>query len=259
MELAEMLLAVACGGAIGLPLGLLGAGGSLLAVPLLVYVFGRDVPTATGTALLIVGVTAAAAAAGHHGAGRVQIRTGLVFGGLGALGALVGARVNPLLPGPVVLLLLALVMLGTAASMVRTARRDRGGPVDTTPPSLVAVGVAALTVGGLSGLLGVGAGFLIVPALMLVAHLPAHEAVGTSLLVIALQALGGVLGYLAGGWVDWPLAALFLVGGMVGAWLGKQLAGRLSGSHLSQVFAGAIVVVAVFLIQRNAGLLFGGL
>ncbi len=254
-----MLLAVASGGVIGFPLGLLGAGGSILAVPLLVYVFGRDVPTATGTALLIVGVTAAVAAVGHQRAGRVQVRAGTVFGGVGALGAVVGARVNPLVPGPVVLLLLALVMLGTAASMVRTTRRGTDGPAGTTAPPLVWVGIAALTVGFLSGLLGIGAGFLIVPALILVGRLPAHEAVGTSLLVIAVQALGGVLGYLAGGWVDWPLAALFLVGGVAGAWLGKHLAGRLSGPHLSRVFAGGLIVVALFLLQRNASLLFGGL
>jgi uncharacterized membrane protein YfcA len=254
-----MLLAIACGAAIGFPLGLLGAGGSILAVPLLVYVFGRDVPTATGTALFIVGVTAAAAARAYHRAGRVQVRVGLMFGGFGALGALAGARVNPLLPGPIVLLLLALVMLGTAASMVRTTRRPTGGPIGTKASAPLRVGGVALAVGFLSGLLGVGAGFLIVPALLLVGRLPAHEAVGTSLLGIAVQALGGVLGYLASGWVDWPLAALFLVGGVGGAWLGKHLAGRLSGPYLSRVFAGALVVVALFLLQRNAGLLFGGL
>ncbi len=263
MGVVQVLAALVFGGAIGFPLALMGSGGSILAVPILVYAFGRDVPTAAGTSLAIVGTIAVSGAFAHFRAGRVLLLTGLLFGGSGALGALLGARLNALAPGALVLLLFALVMFAVAAGMLRSSRKGVPLAPEFREPrdaaSLARVVAAGLGVGVLSGFFGVGGGFLIVPALMLAIRAPIHYAVGTSLFAIALQSIGGVMGYLQLGKIDFGLAGLFLLGGAVGVLLGMRLAGRLSGARLQQVFAVFVIVVALFLVYRNGMVLIGGL
>jgi uncharacterized membrane protein YfcA len=261
--IAQVLAALACGGAIGLPLALIGSGGSILAVPILVYGFGRDVATAAGTSLAIVGAIAATGTLAHLRAGRVLPLTGLLFGALGALGAMLGARLNALTPGPVVLLLFAVVMLASAVGMLRSSRRAGPEPADFREPrdaaSLARIGAAGSAVGLLSGFFGVGGGFLIIPALVLAIRVPIHRAVGTSLVAIVLQSLGGLVGYVQLGKVDFALAGLFLAGGALGTVAGMQLAGRWSGARLQQAFASFVIVVALFLVYRNGAALIGGL
>jgi uncharacterized membrane protein YfcA len=259
----QILAAIAFGGAVGLPLALMGSGGSILAVPILVYGFGRDVPTAAGTSLAIVGAIALTGAVGHFRAGRVLLLTGLLFGATGALGAALGARLNALTPGPVVLFLFALVMIVTASGMLRSSRRAAPSAREFREPhdlpSLARLLAAGLAVGALSGFFGVGGGFLIIPALMLVIRAPIHLAVGTSLFAIALQSAGGLIGYVQLGKVDFALAGLVLAGGALGTLAGMHLAGRLSGARLQQVFASFVIVVALFLVYRNGVVLIGGL
>lgn len=262
MGLLQIAAALVCGSVIGFPLALLGAGGSILAVPILVYVFGRDVPTAAGTSLVVVGAIAMVGSLLNYRAGRMLPRTGLLFGGLGAVGALLGARLNPLVPGPVVLLLFALLMLAVAAGMLRSSKQPVEAPSAFREPldrqSLARAMGAGFAVGVLSGFLGVGAGFLIVPTLVLAVRTPIHFAVGTSLFIIALQSTGGLVSYLLLGKVDFALALLLLGGGVLGTLLGTRLAGRLTSSQLRHTFASFIVVVALFLVYQNGGRLVVG-
>ena len=262
MMIAQVLAALAFGGAIGLPLALTGSGGSILAVPILVYAFGHDVPTAAGTSLAIVGAIATVGAFAHFRAGRVLPVTGLLFGGVGALGAALGARLNALMPGALVLLLFAIVMFVTAGGMLRSSRRPASGDDAYQEPrglaSLARVIAAGLGVGVLSGFFGVGGGFLLIPALMLTVRAPVHLAVGTSLFAIALQSAGGIVGYVQLGKVDFALAGLSLAGGALGTLAGLRLAKRLSGARLQQVFASFVIVVALYLVYRNGMVLMGG-
>jgi uncharacterized membrane protein YfcA len=180
-------LALPFGLAIGLSLGLVGGGGSILAVPVLVYVLGEGVKQATTASLLIVGATALLGALDHARCGRVRWRTDLAFGAAGALGSLGGTALNRLASADAILFLFALLLLAAAYGMLRRPALDEGTQTEShgrAPWSRVAP--AGLAVGALTGLFGVGGGVLIVPALVLVLGLPMRAAVGTSLLVIAL-------------------------------------------------------------------------
>ena len=171
---------------VGLALGLLGGGGSILTVPLLAYVGGMDAKQAIATSLLVVGTTSAVAAISHARAGRVQWRTGLIFGVAGMVGAFGGGLLARFIPGSVLLIGFAVMMIGTAIAMLR-GRKDVG-PADAhhriPVPKVVAEG---LVVGLVTGLVGAGGGFLVVPALALMGGLPMPIAVGTSLVVIAMK------------------------------------------------------------------------
>ncbi|HZU06382.1 MAG TPA: sulfite exporter TauE/SafE family protein [Chloroflexota bacterium] len=257
----QVVEALVFGALIAFPMALMGSGGSILAMPILVYIFERDVPTAAGTSLTIVGTMAVAGAVAHYRAGHVQLPTALLFGGVGAVGANLGARLNPLVPGPVVLLLLALVMLAAAAGVLRSKPRERpsarASPRRWRPSTLARLAITGLGVGVLSGFFGVGGGFLLVPALVFFGEMPIHDAVGTSLCVIALQAVGGLVGYWTLGKVDLALAGLFLVGGVGGLLLGLRLARRLSGARLSRAFASMVIVVALMQGYKSLSALWG--
>ena len=246
---------------IGFSLGALGAGGSILTVPILVYAMGVPVQGATGTSLAIVGLNSAAGALDHLRRGRSLPRTGLAFGVSGVLGAFAGVWLNHQLRGELILVLFSLMMLGAAFSMLR--RRASSSDISsfaerydlTRWARLVAVG---LGVGFLTGFFGVGGGFLIVPALVLALGLPMHLAVGTSLLAIALNSLWGLLGNLRFGTLDWTLTLLFAAGGLVGVVAGGKLAGRLPEKTLRQAFALLIVGIAVYTFARSLGSLATG-
>ena len=253
--------ALAFGLLIGFSLGALGAGGSILTVPILGYAMGVPVQGATGTSLAIVGLNSAAGAVDHLRRGRSLPKTGIAFGVSGVLGAFAGVWLNHQLRGELILVLFSLMMLGAAFSMLRR----RAGTADVTSfaerydaahwARLVAVG---LGVGFLTGFFGVGGGFLIVPALVLALGLPMHLAVGTSLLAIALNSLWGLLGNLRFGTLDWTLTLLFAAGGVIGVVTGGKLAGRLPDTTLRQAFAVLIVGVAVYTFTRSVGTLATG-
>jgi uncharacterized protein len=249
-----VLEALGFGALIGLSLGALGAGGSLLTLPILVYVMGVPVHSAAGTSLAIVGLNAAAGALDQLRRGRSLPRTGLAFGLSGLVAALAGAWLNHQVRPELVLALFALLMLGAAWSLVRRrAAPDAGGFTEHYTPAawlrLVAVGLA---VGLLTGFFGIGGGFLIVPALVLALGLPMRLAVGTSLLAIALNALWGLLGYLRFGGLDWGLIAPFALSGLLGVVLGGRLAGHLPERALRAAFAGVVVAIAAYTFVRSA-------
>lgn len=240
---------LAFGVLVGLALGLVGGGGSILTVPILIYALGESVHLATGTALAIVGANALIGAWDHGRGGRVRLRTALVFGGTGIVGALAGTYLNHLASGRIILLGFAALMLAAAVAMVRVRLADRpgGAPPGGLSPQVMGAG---LVVGVLTGFFGVGGGFLIVPALVLVLGLPMREAVGTSLLVIALNAGAALLGHLHGG-VGWGVTALFIVGGAAGSLLGSRLSGRLDERRLRLGFAAMVALVALYIIGRT--------
>jgi len=245
----HVALTMAFGVIVGLALGLVGGGGSILTVPILVYALGESVHLATSTSLAIVGANALIGAWDHGHAGRVRPRTALIVGGTGILGALAGTYLNHLAPGRAILVGFALLMLAAAAAMVRVRIDDR--PERATRAGFSPrVAAAGLAVGVLTGFFGVGGGFLIVPTLVLVLGLPMREAVGTSLLVIAINAAAALLGHLHGG-VDWGVTALFVSGGTAGSIAGSRLSGRIDERCLRLGFAGMVVLVALYILART--------
>lgn len=236
---------------VGVTLGLLGGGGSILTVPLLVYVAGMETKEAIATSLLVVGVTSAVGAISHARAGRVQWRTGLVFGGAGMTGAYAGGRVAEYIPGQWLLIGFALMMVATALAMLRP--RAEVDPADT-PAHLPTTRVIldGLVVGLVTGLVGAGGGFLVVPALALLGGLPMPVAIGTSLVVIAMKSMAGLAGYLASVTIDWQLAAMVTGAAVLGALLGGRLAGRIAPQTLRRLFGWFVLVMAILVGAQEA-------
>ena len=245
----QILLPLAFGVLVGLSLGLVGGGGSILTVPILVYVLGESVHLATGTALAIVGANALIGAWEHRRAGRVLLPVALTFGGVGILGALAGSWLNHLAPERAVLEGFALLMLAAATAMARV-HLGEGRTAQRLELSWRVV-LAGLTVGVLTGFFGVGGGFLIVLALVLVLGLPMRDAVGTSLVVIAINAAAALIGHLRFGGIDLAVTVLFIIGGAVGSILGSRLSWRIDEQRLRQGFAGLGVLVAFYILART--------
>ncbi len=244
------MLTLAFGFLIGLVLGLLGAGGSILTVPVFTYVAGFDPKVAIAASLPVVAVISAFGALGHWRAGNVQLRTATLFGAFAMLGSFAGARSAQWLSGRTQLLLFAAVLLMAAASMLRRAPAAAAGP-DAAPLPLARLAPLGLLLGALTGLVGVGGGFLIVPVLAQIARLPMRAAIGTSLVVIAMNATAGTLGYL--GQVSLPFGLLvpFTVIALIGTIVGTGAAQRVPQATLRRAFALLLVVIATFILYQH--------
>jgi uncharacterized membrane protein YfcA len=230
-------------------LGLVGGGGSVLAVPALVYLLDQDVKAATTASLAIVGLTAAVGGLDHARAGRVRWRTAAFFGLAGAAGTIVGTALNRQADPDAILLLFALVLLAAAWAMVRQRGEPPGAEAAARGRALWSrVAPAGVSVGVLTGFFGVGGGFVVVPALVLGLGVPLAAAVGTSLVVIALTSTAGLAAHLATGGLDWAIAGAMTVGAVAGAGAGSRLEGRVPARRLSQLFAAGLAAVAVLLI-----------
>jgi len=234
---------------IGVSLGFFGGGGSILTVPLLVYVFGLDPKTAIASALLIVAVASVSGAAHHWRRGNLQLRTGLLFGGAGMVGAYLGGRIGSLVDGGVLLLLFAAMMALAALAMWRGRRT----PTRTEPTrgDHWKLALQGFTVGSFTGLVGAGGGFLIVPALVLWAGLPVPAAVGTSLLVIVMNCLAGFVGYSSHVSVDLTFIAIVSACAVVGSLAGSRLAHVVAPDSLRRAFAGFVLVMAAIILVRE--------
>jgi uncharacterized membrane protein YfcA len=235
---------------IGVSLGFFGGGGSILTVPLLVYVFGLDPKTAIASSLIIVGGASMLGAFQHWRAGNVEVRTGLVFGSAGMAGAYLGGRAGAFIDGTLLLLLFATMMILTAAAMWRGRREPR--IADDAPRATAPLLAQGLAVGSFTGLVGAGGGFLIVPALALWARLPMPAAVGTSLAVIVMNALAGFAGYASHITVDARLVASITAIAIAGSWLGTRLAKRTNPAALRRGFAVFVAGMASFILVREA-------
>ncbi|MFJ9542491.1 sulfite exporter TauE/SafE family protein [Streptomyces sp. NPDC101225] len=242
-------LVIAASLLIGVALGILGGGGSILTVPVLVYLAGMGTKEAIATSLFVVGVTSAAGVVPHARAGRVRWRTGLLFGVAGMSGAYAGGRLAEFIPGTVLLILFALMMIATAVAMIRGRRRTPGQTPRELPVGAVLLNGVA--VGLVTGLVGAGGGFLIVPALALLGGLRMPVAAGTSLLVIALQSFAGFAGHLSGAHIDWTSAGTVAATAVVGSLLGGHLAGRIPQDALRRAFGWFVAAMGVFVLSRQ--------
>ena len=248
MEALGLVLA----SAIGLSLGLLGGGGSILTVPVFVYVLGYAAKPAIAMSLPVVGTTSLVGAIGHWRAGNVNLRQAFTFGIVAMVGAFAGARLAVLVSGLFQLTLLAVVMLGAALSMLR--RPVARGSDGNEPVSRWLVLVVGLGVGLLTGLVGIGGGFLIVPALVVLARLPMKQAVGTSLVVIAMNSASGFLGYLGQVDVPWGFMAVFTAIAIGGILVGTHLVRFVSQQALKRSFALFLLLMAGVILYQNRGL-----
>ena len=241
---------------IGLSLGLMGGGGSILTVPIFVYVLAFDPKQAIVMSLPVVGVTSLAGAITHWRAGNVNLRTAGLFGVVAMIGAFIGARLAVFLNGTVQLSLLAVVMLVAAISMFRSARRATSAATPSSAAdghvaSLALLLPVALCVGLMTGVVGIGGGFLVVPALVLLARAPMKQAVGTSLLVIAMNCASGYAGYAGRVAMPWGFLAGFTAIAVAGILAGTYLARFVSQRALKQAFAVFLVVMGAFILVKN--------
>ena len=238
---------------VGFVLGLVGGGGSILAVPLMVYLVGvRNPHVAIGTSALAVAANAASALSTHARLGNVKWRCSLVFAFSGIAGALAGSTLGKAFDGQKLLFLFALVMIVVGILMLR--KRGHSGNPDVklgaeNAGKLVAYGLGT---GLFSGFFGIGGGFLIVPGLIAATGMPMLFAVGSSLVAVTSFGLTTAANYAFSGLIDWPLALIFIVGGFVGSFLGTRAARRLSGAgRLTTLFAGLIFVVAGYMLWKS--------
>jgi uncharacterized membrane protein YfcA len=238
---------------IGISLGFFGGGGSILTVPLLVYVFGLEPKEAIASSLLIVGIASASGALQHWRAGNVRPKEGLLFGVAGMAGAYLGGRASAFLDGGLLLLLFAAMMLLTAAAMWRGRKDPAEDRVEDMRSSWKLV-LQGFAVGSFTGLVGAGGGFLIVPVLALWAGLPMTAAVGTSLLIIVLNSLSGFLGYRSHVQVEYGLIAAVSAVAVAGSFLGSRLATRIEPASLRRSFASFVMVMACFILVREGAL-----
>lgn len=255
------MLGYALAALIGLSLGILGGGGSILTVPIFVYAMHFDPKVAIAMSLPVVGATSLVGAIGHWRHGNFDLRTGAAFAVLAMAGAYAGARAAALLTGIVQLTLLAIVMLAAAGMMLRrrtpaemgeerSAESRRSNPFRLALTALIGFGVGALT-----GVVGIGGGFLFVPALVLLGGLPMKTAVGTSLFVIAMNTAAGSLGYHGQVDVPWGTVALFTVIAIAGILAGTAVVRRVSQQGLRRAFAYFLFLMAGFILYQNRAVL----
>ena len=252
------ILAMGSGGIVGLVLGLVGGGGSILAVPLLIYVVGLKSPhVAIGTSSIAVSLSALGNLFAHSRAGNVKWRCAFVFAASGVIGALAGSQAGKALDGQKLLALFGAVMIVVGGVMLRKRQSGENAEVRLTTesakellPLLLGIGFA---VGAFSGFFGIGGGFLIVPGLILATGMPLTSAIGTSLVAITASGAATAASYAWSGLVDWPLAALFVIGGLSGGALGVRAGQALAASKrtLNIVFASLVIVVGVYVTIRG--------
>lgn len=266
---SRALLASPFGFLIGVSLGALGGGGSILAVPVLVFVAGQDPASATTTSLLVVGIASTIGAFGHWRQGRVRLGPGLLFGLIGVVGSVAGSALNRRLDGDVLLLAFAGLVLIAAWRIVvgcpsctrvgeirALASTDQQGGLATRTRAgrlsgLAKIAAAGTFVGFLTGLFGVGGGFVIVPALALVLRYPMPQAIGTSLVVIAVNTAIALAARL-GGSIDWRTTLLFAVAASAGVGAGTRIADRINPQAMQRSFAVLLVAVALYTGARAA-------
>jgi len=256
--IATSILAMGSGGLVGLILGLVGGGGSILAVPLLVYLVGVKSPhIAIGTSAIAVSMSALGNLFAHSRAGNVKWRCALVFAAAGVIGALAGSLVAKALDGQKLLALFGAVMIVVGAMMLRTRKSGENADVRLTVdsakellPLLLVIGFA---VGAVSGFFGIGGGFLIVPGLILATGMPLSSTIGTSLVAITAFGAATAASYAWSGLVDWPIAALFVLGGLAGGVVGVRAGQSLAERKrtLNVVFATIVIAVGVYITVRG--------
>jgi uncharacterized membrane protein YfcA len=259
MIVLAAFLAIFIGGAVGI----LGGGGSILTTPLLVYVLDFTPKEAITASLFVVGVTSVFGLIAHARAGRVQWRTGLIFGGAGMVGAFIGGQVGSQLPGALLLGAFSVMMGVTAVAMIRGRKNIEGTHHKGLP--LFRILLDGLVVGLVTGLVGAGGGFLVVPALALLGGLPMPIAVATSLLVIAMKSFAGFAGYalqFGNGTlvslnpeteINWTATLIVTAAAIVGVLIGSRVVGKIHPDKLRRGFGWFVLAMAIFILSQQIG------
>lgn len=242
---------------IGVSLGLLGGGGSILTVPILTYVLGMPAKEAIAASLFIVGATSIVSVVNHARHGRVDWRTGVIFGLAGMVGAFAGGLLGGFIPGAILMLLFVAMMVATAVAMIRGRKAKEGAAHSGLP--LVRILLDGFAVGLVTGLVGAGGGFLIVPALVLLGGLPMALAVGTSLLVIAMKSFAGLGGYLFSVSLDWPVVLAVTAVAIAGSFIGAKLVGVVPEKALRKGFGWFVLVMGAFVLVQEVPPLVQGM
>ena len=250
---------------IGVSLGLIGGGGSILTVPVLVYLFGVEPVVATAYSLFIVGATSLVGVFPKYRDGMVNLKTAVIFG-IPAILAVYATRafLVPIIPNPVFTVgdlvvskamfmmgIFAVLMVFASYSMIKTpkkAAKETEGPQEFNYPMILAEGAV---VGILTGLVGAGGGFLIIPALVLFSKLPMKQAVGTSLLIIAAKSLIGFTGDLSHNQMDWPLLGIVTVLAIAGIFMGNRLSRNVDGEKLKKAFGWFVLVMGIYILVKE--------
>jgi len=232
---------------IGLALGLVGGGGAIVTLPVLVYVAGVTPQTAVGMSIAIVGATSLVGGCVQYLRGRIHPRATLLFAPTGIIGAYFGSGLTHLVPPTALMLIFACLMLLVGSAMLRNRPEQRGAGA-CRPLRCLALGTA---VGVLTGFLGVGGGFLIVPMLVLFAGLDMTRAVGSSLAIIAVNSAAGLMGHLRYAALDWTVTGSFIAVAVVGMAAGFAVAGRFSEQRLRKLFATLVIVVAAAILAAQ--------
>lgn len=235
---------------IGISLGLLGGGGSILTVPILNYVAGMNPKEAIAASLFVVGVTSAVSAVEHARKKRVRWRTGLIFGAAGMAGAFGGGLLGGHIPGTLLMIAFALMMVATSLAMIRGRKHPASAPHEGDLP-VGKVILEGLAVGLITGLVGAGGGFLVVPALALLGGLSMPVAVGTSLVVIAMKSFAGLGGYLTTVSLDWALIGGVTLAAVLGSFIGVRLSGRIPEAALRKGFGFFVLAMGVFVLAQE--------
>lgn len=253
-----MLLTLSLSLIIGLLLGLLGGGGSILTVPMLVYLLNVEPKTAIVTSFVVVGISSLMALIPHARRRSVCWKSGLFFGLSGMLGAFAGGRLAAHFSSDLLMTLFGLISLSTGLLMLRRTKGKADADAKMEPLSVCPLKVPYLRVlfdgffvGGLTGMVGVGGGFLIVPALTLLVGLPMHGAVGTSLLIIVMNALAGLAGYSQHAALDVPLTMIVTAGALVGSGLGAVISGYIKPAWLRRGFGVMVVGVGIYVLSQS--------
>ncbi|MDE2052128.1 MAG: sulfite exporter TauE/SafE family protein [Gammaproteobacteria bacterium] len=259
MTAATAVLSILCGSLVGLSLGLIGGGGSILAVPLMAYVVGLPPHAAIGTSAVAVAASALANRGGHARARTVKWPCALVFAVSGVAGAAIGAQIGKRVDGQALLAAFGVLMIAVAALMLRPRRDGHDPDVRLTRVSaarlLPPLAGTGLAVGALSGFFGIGGGFLIVPGLISATAMPLLNAIGSSLVSVATFGATTAVSYAASGLVEWRVAGLFIVGGLAGGYAGIEAAKALAERKrmLAVIFSMVVAVVGLYVIARGLG------
>lgn len=250
---------------IGISLGLIGGGGSILTVPVLVYLFSVDAVTATAYSLFIVGLTAAVGSVNYFRIGLVNVRTAIVFGIPSIIAVfLTRAWLVPAIPKEVitignfivtknilVMVLFALLMIAASYSMIKKDKKKNETPDAEQKFNYPLILIEGAVVGVLTGLVGAGGGFLIIPALVVLSRLPMKEAVGTSLVIIAAKSLIGFFGESSETLIDWPLMLKVAAFAVAGIFAGMALSKKIDGAKLKPAFGWFVLVMGVYIILKE--------
>ena len=255
-----IIAAIVSGAIIGVFLGTFGGGGSVLAAPLLLYVVGVSDPhVAIGTSAAAVAAIALFSLVGHWRGGNVKWPCAIVFALSGFAGSIIGSSIAKQVDGTQLLLAFSVAMAVIALSMFRKPAFAGDPGVHLTRSILLRLAPLGLIVGMAAGFFGIGGGFLIVPGLMLATAMPLPMAIGTSLVAVSAFGAATAASYAASGLIDWPLAGLFILGGVLGGLVGSRLGQRLAGRKraLTVTFAGLVILVGLYVVARGALPLLG--